>query len=97
MSDTRIEPHLAVPVKVLDTLTPRERELLKQNKRLREHLTAVANRIRPGWRDQGFGFESSWILEEIELLERDRVNLERGMGNLLEVLAHHERKAADGT
>ena len=93
MIESRIEPTLSAPVKVLDTLTLRERELLKQNKRLREHLTAVADRIRPGWRDQGFNFESGWILEEIELLERDRVNLERGMGNLLEVLANHERNA----
>jgi hypothetical protein len=97
MNDTRIEPHLAVPVKILDTLTLRERELLKQNKRLREHLTAVANRIRPGWREQGFGFESSWILEEIDLIERDRVYLEKGMGNLLEVIAHYERKMSNAS
>ena len=96
MIESRIEPTLSAPVKVLDTFSLRERELLLQNKRLREQLTAVADRIRPGWRGQGFTLESSWILDEIDILERDRVNLERGMGNLLEVLAHHER-TANGT
>jgi hypothetical protein len=98
MNDNRIEPVLTATQtmpSILDTFSDRERELLKQNKRLRELVVAVADRLRPGWRNHGFGFESSWMLEDIDSLDRDRVNLERGMGNLLEVIAHYERKIND--
>lgn len=77
----------------LSMLSKYERELLYQNKRLRDDLIKIANSLKPDWREKGFTCDSSWILEEIQHLDQDKLNLERTVGNLLEVLAHYESKS----